>query len=130
MGKINVKTAENYKAIKKEVLTSFELSEILGFASFEEFFSMIDQQNGYEEEWQVWEAAGVREVYLRIFKELRGEEAVSAESLKISLIDLICKIEMNRIALDEDMSDTWVNVLENWEEVQILMVQYLNSGNK
>lgn len=128
MEKLNVKTAENYKAIKKEVLTSFELSEILAFPSFEEFFSMIDQQNGYEEEWQVWEAVGVREVYLRIFKELRGEETVSAEVLKISFIDLICKIESNRIAFDEDMSDTWKEVLDNWEEAQILMMQYLAKG--
>lgn len=44
--------ADDLKAVKEEVTSSYEAKEMAGFKTFDDFFSAVDVQNGHEDNWE------------------------------------------------------------------------------
>ena len=59
--------------VELEVVTTFEVSEFLGFPNFEVFFDQVDVNNGYEEDWPEHLENGIEENYRRVYTKLLNE---------------------------------------------------------
>lgn len=103
---------EAYTAIKAEVLTSFEVGEILKFNTFEAFWNQIEENNGYEEEWEEWKKDGVIFVYLQIFNDIKGINPF--DSAKARIVNLLCLLNLNMNAYDDDLHSTWQEFVQGW----------------
>lgn len=60
------------KAVKDEIESSFTIEEIKAFKDFDKFWEEVDTQNFYEEEWKTWKKKGIKEIYRKIYIELKG----------------------------------------------------------
>lgn len=58
------------KIVEQDVEESFEVEEIKNIKDFETFFSEVDVQHGYEEDWK---PKTYKPYYLEVFKKLKGE---------------------------------------------------------
>jgi hypothetical protein len=75
---------ETLSLVKNDVLASFEVDEILGM-SFDDFFSEVDVQNAYEEE---WEPAMYKPYYLEVYNQItKNKKIKSNPSSNIPTLD-------------------------------------------
>jgi len=108
----DMNSIEAYTAIKSEVMTSFEVEEILKFNTFEAFWDQIEENNGYEEEWEEWKKDGVIFVYLQIFNDIKGINPF--DSAKTRIVNLLCLLNLNMNAYDDDLESTWREFVQGW----------------
>jgi len=118
---------EAYTAAKEEVLSTFEIEEILKFHSFDSFWDQIDVNNGYEEEWEGWKRDGVVFTYLQIFNEIKGINQF--ESVKSNLLELACLLNLNMNAHDDDLQSTWENFQRKWDIVKVEIETLIKDSN-
>lgn len=62
---------EDLKLIEKDILETWDLSEINAFPNFESFWNEIEIENAYEEDWDK-EREYWRPYFYEVFKKLRG----------------------------------------------------------